>query len=87
MLTASEVKTRIDGILRRYQPTGAAAPSVLPPALTAGKLYEARVVCRVLERVRAAEGYSIMLRRATRVTLKSALSFTELRSLCLGCHA
>lgn len=72
MLTAPEVKTRIDAILRRYQRTGGAAPSVLPPALTAGKLYEAWVVCRVLERLRIEEGYAIVLRRATRVTLKSA---------------
>lgn len=72
MLTLSEVKARIDGILRRYQSAGAAAPSVLPPALTAGKLYEAWVVCRVLERLRVEEGYAIVLRQGTRVALKSA---------------
>lgn len=72
MLTPQEVKTRIDGILRRYQARGGAAPSVVPPALTAGKLYEAWVVCSVLERLRVDEGYSIVLRRATNVTLKSA---------------
>ncbi len=72
MLTPGQVKTRIDGILSQYQMTVGAAPSVLSATLTSGKLYEAWVVCSVLDRLRFAEGYDVVLRQSTKVTLKSA---------------
>lgn len=71
MLSPTQVKTRIDSILQRYQPS-AIALSLVPQTLTAGKLYEAWVLCDVLERLRADEGYTIRLLRSTKVTLKSS---------------
>lgn len=71
-LTPSQVKSRIDRILRQYQSAGGAPSSLLPPALTAGKLYEAWVLCSILDRFRLAEGYSVLLRQATRISLKSS---------------
>jgi len=72
-LTSGQVKAMIDGILSRYRSaTSAPGPSLVPAALTAGKLYEAWILVTVLDQLRSAEGYSVLLRRGTKVTLKSS---------------
>lgn len=72
-LTTQQVKNRIDQIIAGYQAAvGVPTASVVPPALTAGKLYEAWVLCSVLERLRVDEGFAVQLRQSSKVTLKSS---------------
>lgn len=72
-LTLEEARARIDETLATYQTASlAAGTSLLPATLTAGKVYEAWVLCSVLDRLRNSEGYAVFLRRSTKVTLKSA---------------
>ncbi|HEV2891135.1 MAG TPA: hypothetical protein VGX28_12240 [Frankiaceae bacterium] len=72
-LTADEVRNQIDAIVDGYRAARAAAgPSVVPELLTAGKLYEAWVLCDVLEKLKSREGYQPRLRQGTKVVLKSS---------------
>lgn len=66
-------RVQIDTILANYaQAKHASGQSVLPSNLTAGKVYEAWALCRVLERLRAEEGYDVVLHESTKVLLKSS---------------
>lgn len=69
-LTLAQARRRIDGILQGFR--GATGQLVLPPTLTAGKVYEAWTLCRVLERLHAEEGYDITLKESTALRLRSA---------------
>ena len=71
-LTPQQAKARIDSILRQYQSATGPVVSIVPPALTAGKLYEAWTLCVVLEALHQREGYSVLLRQGVNVTLKSS---------------
>lgn len=72
-LSSADAKARIDGIIDQYRDaTSKFGPSVVPSALVSGKLYEAWVLCEVLERLRGDEGYTIVLRQGRRVTLKAS---------------
>lgn len=71
-LTLAQVKTRIDGILGKYASTGAPATSLVSSQLTAGKVYEAWVLCDVLSHLRYDEGFTITLRQGNKPRLKSA---------------
>jgi hypothetical protein len=72
-LTLEEARRRIDGVLSRYRTAaGASGRSVLPASVTAGKTYEAWVLCDVLEHLRRDEGFTITLMESSLVRLKSA---------------
>jgi hypothetical protein len=72
-LSLEDARRRIDRILAGYQRVaGASGRSVLPPAVTAGKTYEAWVLCRVLQHLHHDEGYDITLQESNMVRLKSA---------------
>jgi hypothetical protein len=72
-LTLEEARLRIDRVLGDYQmAAGATGRSVLPASVTAGKTYEAWVLCDVLERLQRDEGFTITLMESTLVRLKSA---------------
>jgi hypothetical protein len=72
-LTLEQARSMIDATLDAYRTaTHAGGPSLLPAALTAGKVYEAWVLCSVLDHLGNDEGYAVVLRGSTRVTLKSA---------------
>lgn len=45
---------------------------MLPASLTTGKVYEAWVLCEVLRHLHLDEGYTVTLRRSTKITLKSS---------------
>jgi hypothetical protein len=67
-------KKKIEALLRRFVAASSrsAYASVIPAALTAGKLYEAHVLSRVIESLATQEGYSIRLINSTFLPLKSA---------------
>jgi hypothetical protein len=67
-------KRKIEGLLRRFVTASSqsAYSSVIPAAMTAGKLYEAHVLSRVIEALATQEGYSIRLINSTFLPLKSA---------------
>jgi hypothetical protein len=72
-LTKEEFKARIDSILLQYQAAGQSpAQSVVPASLVAGKLYEAWVLCEVLERLAADEGYKAVLVSGSSLVLRSS---------------
>lgn len=72
-LSSAEAKARIDAILDQYRDaTSMSGPSVVPSALVSGKLYEAWVLCEVLDHLRTDEGYTIVLRQGRRVALKAS---------------
>jgi hypothetical protein len=50
-MTLEEARERIDQIVGRYRERVEADESLLPGTLTAGKVYEAWVLCRVLHRL------------------------------------
>lgn len=70
-VSPQQAKNTIDQIFAQYDP---AAPhvSLLPAALTTGKVYEAWVLCEVLRRLRVQEGYTATLVRSNKITLKSS---------------
>jgi hypothetical protein len=72
-LTLDQARKQIDSILARYDTARKRGPrSILPSAITAGKTYEAWVLCDVLEKLTTLEGYSATLQAGARVVLKSA---------------
>jgi hypothetical protein len=72
-MTLAEARARIARILGRLpRGPGATGRSVLPSTITAGKTYEAWVLCRVLEQLHAGEGYGITLMESSSIRLKSA---------------
>jgi hypothetical protein len=68
------VKKRIEALLRKFVAASSqsAYSSVIPTSMTAGKLYEAHVLSRVIEALATQEGYSIRLINSTFLPLKSA---------------
>lgn len=72
-LTLAEARTWIDGILSRYTAgTSTSGGSLISSPLVAGKVYEAWVLCEVLERLVVDEGYNATLRYGRRMTLRSS---------------
>lgn len=69
-LTLAQAKQRIDRMLHIYGASG--RHSHLPAKLTAGKVYEAWVLCEVLERFRTVEQYSVSLVGGSKAVLKSS---------------
>src|SRR4051794_31614910 len=68
-----KAKQQVDAILNGYQlAAGMQKQSMLGAGVTAGKVYEAWVLCRVLERMHRDEGYDVMLHGSHLVTLKSS---------------
>ncbi len=71
-VSAQQAKALIDQIFAQYDPALGQPGSLLPSALTTGKVYEAWVLCEVLRRLHLHEGYTVTLRRSTKITLKSS---------------
>lgn len=72
-MTLQEAKHRIDHILSGYrQATATSRGSLLTPKVESGKIYEAWVLCNVLEHLHRDEGYRVTLRESSTVHLKSA---------------
>jgi hypothetical protein len=72
-LTFDRAQKQIDRIFGSYQAAvGSSRRSLLPPTLTAGKIYEAWVLCRVLEHLSQQERYTVTLRESSKICLKSA---------------
>jgi hypothetical protein len=67
-------KRKIEALLRRFVAASSqsAYSSVIPAAITAGKLYEAHVLSRVIEELATHESYAIRLINSTFLPLKSA---------------
>src|SRR5438128_854455 len=68
------VKKKIEMLLRRFVSalSQSAYSSVIPTALTAGKLYEAHVLSLVIEALSVQESYTIRLINSMFLPLKSA---------------
>jgi len=73
-MNKQNAKRKIEALLRRFVSASSrsAYSSVIPAALTAGKLYEAHVLSRVIEALATQEGYTIRLINSTFLPLKSA---------------
>jgi len=72
-MNLEEARQQIDQILAGYQLANGESPtSILPVAVTAGKTYEAWVLCRVLQHLHHDEGYEITLQGSSMIRLKSA---------------
>lgn len=73
-MNKQSAKRKIEASLRRFVAASsqAAYSSVIPAAMTAGKLYEAHVLSRVIEALATQEGYSIRLINSAFLPLKSA---------------
>lgn len=72
-LDLQAAKERIDGLLSEYRRLSTEpSTSLLPAALTTGKVYEAWVLCMVLERLHMEEGYLVVLKRSSKIALKSS---------------
>jgi len=73
-LSLQDAKDHIDRVLGQYRGvTGSApAPGLLPAAITSGKLYEAWVLCEVLDRLHNTEGYHVRLKNSAKVVLKTS---------------
>jgi hypothetical protein len=73
-MNKQQAKARIEALLRKFVTASSqsAYSSVIPAALTAGKLYEAHVLSRVIEALAIHEGYSIRLINSTFLPLKSS---------------
>ena len=68
------VKEKIEALLRKFASASSqtAYGNVIPQSLTAGKIYEAHVLSRVIEALSVQEGYGIILKNSTFLPLKSA---------------
>lgn len=71
-MSLADAKKKIESILGTYSVSGTPAIGLVPSKLTSGKVYEFWVLCEVLERMSADEGYSVALMHSTKVVLKSA---------------
>jgi len=66
------IKKRIEDAIRRYaRASSSRAYSLVPTALTSGKLYEAHVLSKVLEHLHIDENYRIILVNSNLIPLKS----------------
>jgi hypothetical protein len=71
-MTLQEAQAQIDQILGTYRTRTASGETLLSGALTPGKVYEAWVLCQVLQRLHGEEGYDVELQGAPGVRLKSS---------------
>lgn len=73
-MNKQNAKRKIEALLRRFvvASSQSAYSSVIPAAMTAGKLYEAHVLSRVIEQLATQEGYAIRLINSNFLPLKSA---------------
>lgn len=72
-MTSEEAKERIDQVLSGYRRAQATSRgSLLTTGVNAGKIYEAWVLCSVLEHLHHDEGYRVTLRESPMVRLKSS---------------
>lgn len=72
-LALAAARKKLDRILNGYgRATSSKKASVLPLGLTSGKMYEAWVLCEVLDKLRRLEGYTPMLKAGRKVVLRSS---------------
>jgi hypothetical protein len=72
-VTRDHIKRQLWDVFERYLGVSSAvAQGLVPQAVTAGKLYEAHVLSRVVERLVLDEGYSLSLIGGTKIQLKSS---------------
>jgi hypothetical protein len=72
-MTRDQIQRQLEQIFQRHlgvSPT--VTRGLVPASVSAGKLYEAHVLSRVVERLAVDEGYSLTLVGGTRIQLKSA---------------
>lgn len=68
-----EAKKRIEAAISKYtKATSKSAYKLVPKSLTNGKLYEAHVLSKVIERLHTDEGFTVLLVNSRHVTLKSS---------------
>lgn len=72
-MTRSEIQQQLRAIFREHLGTSSAVTqSLVPDSVTDGKLYEAHVLGRIVERLALVEGYQLTLVGGTKIQLKSA---------------
>ena len=71
-LSVQDAKNQIDAIFDTFRSAVSPGPSLIPHGITAGKLYEAWVLCDVLAHLRDVEGCQIELSEGTSVVLKGS---------------
>ena len=73
-MNKQKAKRKIEAVLRKFVAASSrsAYSSVIPAAMTAGKLYEAHVLSRLIEALATHEGYAVRLINSTFLPLKSA---------------
>lgn len=85
-LSLQDLKDQIDLIVTGLGAVAANQPSIVPPALTNGKVYEAWALCHVLTELKSKEGYAPVLHRSSKVTLKSAPGPINVNFPCFVLH-
>lgn len=72
-MTLSQIQRQIEQIFQRHLGVNrAVTQGLVPQTVSAGKLYEAHVLSRVVERLAVDEGFSVTLVGGTKIQLKSA---------------
>ena len=72
-MTRDQIQRQLEQIFQRHLGVApAVTQGLVPAAVSAGKLYEAHVLSRVVERLAVDEGYSLTLIGGTKIQLKSA---------------
>ena len=72
-MTRSEIQTQLEQIFQSYLgvPSGV-TEGLVPAAVSAGKLYEAHILARIVERLAVNEGYALTLIGGSKIQLKSS---------------
>jgi hypothetical protein len=72
-MTRDQIQQQLRDVFQRYLGASAGVTQgLVPQTVSAGKLYEAHVLSRVVERLSVDEGYSLTLVGGTKVQLKSS---------------
>jgi hypothetical protein len=72
-MTRGQIQRQIEQVFQRHLGvTPKVTQGLVPQAISAGKLYEAHVLSRIVERLVVDEGYSLTLVGGTKIKLKSA---------------
>ena len=72
-MTRDEIYSQLESAFRRYCGVpSAVTQGLVPPSVSAGKLYEAHVLSLVVEKLVTREGYDLTLVGGTKIQLKSA---------------
>ena len=72
-MTRDQIRQQLQDVFQRHLGvSGSVTAGLVPRTVSAGKLYEAHVLSRVVEHLAIDEGYSLTLVGGTRVQLKSA---------------